>query len=138
MASGYAAGVAKSLGLEHVFSCFMPINLDYPVSACESMFMFGSCCTVPYPWREVLMGMLAGDLWILSSFWFAMVGLSLRKCQLDQLVFSLLLPLRHGGSTTRQWCRFFRHPRQWPSRKSSRRHRRQESRTAQQRTATTW
>ena len=34
----------------------------------ENMFMYGSGSSVPYPWQEVSMSMLAGNLWILSSY----------------------------------------------------------------------
>ena len=34
----------------------------------EDMFVYGSGCGVPYPWQEVSMRMLAGDLWILSNY----------------------------------------------------------------------
>ena len=54
--------------MEHAFSCFMPVNLDCPTDGRENMFVYSSRSGVPYPWREVSMSMLAGDLWILSSY----------------------------------------------------------------------
>ena len=58
----------QTVGLEHAFSCFMLVNLDCPMNGRENMFVYDSCSGVPYPWQEVLMSMLAGDPWILSSF----------------------------------------------------------------------
>ena len=58
----------QTVGVEHAFSCFMPVNLDCPMDSRENMFVYGSGCCVPYPWQEVSMSMLAGDLWILSCY----------------------------------------------------------------------
>ena len=58
----------QTVGVEHAFSCFMPMNLRCPMDGRENRFVHGSGCGVPYPWQEVLMSMLAGDLWILSSY----------------------------------------------------------------------
>ena len=58
----------QTVGVEHAFSCFMPVNLDCPMDGRENMFVYGSGSGVPYPWQEVSMRMLAGDLWILSSY----------------------------------------------------------------------
>ena len=58
----------QTVGVEHAFSCLMPVNLDCPMDGRENMFVYGSGFGVPYPWQEVLMSMLAGDLWILSSY----------------------------------------------------------------------
>ena len=57
----------QTVGVEHAFFCFMPVNLDCPMNGRENMFVYGSGSGVPYPWQEVSMSMLAGDLWILSS-----------------------------------------------------------------------
>ena len=58
----------RDVPLVHAFSCFMPVNLDCPVDSREDMFVFGSGARVPFPWQEVLMGMLAGNLWILTNY----------------------------------------------------------------------
>ena len=58
----------QTVGVEHAFSCFMPVNLDCPMAGRENMFVYGSGSSVPYPWQEVSMSMLAGDLWFLSSY----------------------------------------------------------------------
>ena len=58
----------QTVGVEHAFSGFMLVNLDCPMDGCENMFVYGSGSGVPYPWQEVSMSMLAGDLWILSSY----------------------------------------------------------------------
>ena len=58
----------QTVGVEHAFSCFMPLNLDCPMDGREIMFVYGSGSGVPYPWHEVSMSMLAGDPWILSSY----------------------------------------------------------------------
>ena len=34
----------------------------------ENMFLYGSGTGVPCPWHEVSTSMLAGDMWILSSY----------------------------------------------------------------------
>ena len=54
--------------MEHAFSCFMPVNMDCPMDGREKTFVYGSGSGVPYPWHEVSMSMLAGDLWISSSY----------------------------------------------------------------------
>ena len=46
----------------------MPVNLDYPVDGRENMFVFCCYIGVPYPWREMSMGVLAGDPGFLSSY----------------------------------------------------------------------
>ena len=56
------------VGVEHAFSCFMPVNLDCPMDGRENMFVYGSGSGDPYPCQEVLMSMVAGDLWILNSY----------------------------------------------------------------------
>ena len=58
----------QTIGVEHAFSCFIPVNLDCPMDGRENMFVYGSGSGVPYPWQEVSMSMLAGDLWTLSSY----------------------------------------------------------------------
>ena len=58
----------QTVGVEHAFSCFMPVNLDCPMDGRENMFVYGSGSGVPYPWQEVSMSMLAGVLWILSTY----------------------------------------------------------------------
>ena len=58
----------QNVGGGHAFSCFMAVNLDCPMDGCENMFVYGSGSAVPYPWQEVSMSMLAGDLWILSNY----------------------------------------------------------------------
>ena len=57
-----------NVGVEHTFSCFMPMNLDCPMDRRKNIFVYGSSSGVPYLWQEVSMSMLAGDLWILSSY----------------------------------------------------------------------
>ena len=47
--------------MEHAFSCFMLVNLNYPMDGRENMFVYGFGSGIPYPWQEVLMSMLAGD-----------------------------------------------------------------------------
>ena len=58
----------QTVGVEHAFSCFMPVNPDSPMDGRENMFVYGSGSGVPYPWQEVSMSMLVGDLWVLSSY----------------------------------------------------------------------
>ena len=58
----------QNLGVEHAFSCFMRVNLDCPTDGRENIFVYRFGFGVPYPWQEVLMSMLAGDLWILSTY----------------------------------------------------------------------
>ena len=57
----------QNVGLEHAFSCFMPPHPDWPMDGRENMFLYGSITGVAYPWQEVPMSMLAGNLWILRS-----------------------------------------------------------------------
>ena len=45
----------------------------------ENMFVYGSGSGVPYPWQEVSMSMLTGDLWILSSYVIHRGGAVLRE-----------------------------------------------------------
>ena len=56
----------QTVGVEHAIFCFMPVNLDCPIDPSvegrENMFVYSSGSGVPYPWREVSMSMLAGDL----------------------------------------------------------------------------
>ena len=104
------------LGWSARFPCFMPVNLDCPVHGSENMFVYGLGSGVPYPWQEILMGMLAGDVWILSNYVIYQLTLSPEKHRLDQLVSLLLLPLRLAASTTRRQCRSFRHLGQMPPR----------------------
>ena len=40
----------QTVGLEHTFSCFMPVNLDCPMDGRENMFVYGSGSGVPYLW----------------------------------------------------------------------------------------
>ena len=63
----------QTVGVEHAFSCFMPVNLDCPMDGRENfrvrfVFVYGSGSGVPHPLQEVSMSMLAGDMWILSSY----------------------------------------------------------------------
>ena len=58
----------QTVGVEHGFFCFMPVNLDCPMDGRENMLLYGLGSAVPYPWQEVWMSMLAGDLWIVSSY----------------------------------------------------------------------
>ena len=58
----------QTVAVEHAFPCFMPVNLDRHMDGRENMFVYGSGSGVPYPWQEVSMSMLAGDLLILSSY----------------------------------------------------------------------
>ena len=58
----------QTVGVEHAFSCFMLVKLDCPMDGRANMFVYGFGSGVPYPWQEVSMSMLAGDLWILSSY----------------------------------------------------------------------
>ena len=69
----------QSVGVEHAFSCFMPGNLDCPVDSRENMFVYGPGTCVPYPWQEISMGILPGDLWILSSYVIHRGGAVLRE-----------------------------------------------------------
>ena len=57
----------RTIGVEHAFSSFMPLNPDCPMDGRENTFVYGSGSGVPYPWQEVSMSMLAGG-WILSSY----------------------------------------------------------------------
>ena len=52
----------------HTFSCFMLVNLGCPMDSRKDMLVYGSSSSVPYPSQEVSMSILAGDLWILSSY----------------------------------------------------------------------
>ena len=54
--------------MEHAFSCFMPVNMDCPMDGLQNMFVYGSGSGAPYPWQEVSISMLAGELWIPSSY----------------------------------------------------------------------
>ena len=56
------------VGVDHSFWCFMPVNQDCPMDGGANIFVYGSRSGVPYPWQEVSMSMLGGDLWILSSY----------------------------------------------------------------------
>ena len=58
----------QTVAMEHAFSCFMPVNLNCPMDGGENMFFYGSGRGGPYPWPDVSMSMLAGNLWILSSY----------------------------------------------------------------------
>ena len=58
----------QNVGVEHAFSCFMPVNLDCPMDSREKTFVYGFGSDVPYPWREASMSMLAGEMWIMSSY----------------------------------------------------------------------
>ena len=58
----------QTVRAEHAFSCLMPENVDCPMDGPVNMFMYGLGSSVPYPWQEVSMSMLAGDLWIVSSY----------------------------------------------------------------------
>ena len=58
----------QTVGVEHAFSYFMLADLHCPMDGRENMFLYGDGSGVPYPWQEVWMSMLAGDLWILSSY----------------------------------------------------------------------
>ena len=58
----------QTVGVEHAFSCFMPVNVECPMDGRENMFVYGSGCGIPYPWQGFSMSMLAGDWWILSSY----------------------------------------------------------------------
>ena len=58
----------QSVGLEHTFSYFMPVNLGCSMEGRENMFVYGSGCSVPYAWQEISMSMLAGNLRILSGY----------------------------------------------------------------------
>ena len=58
----------QTVGVEHAFSCLIPMNLDCPTDGRRNMFVYGSGSGVPDPWHEALMSMLAGDLCILSSY----------------------------------------------------------------------
>ena len=55
------------VGVEHLFPCFMPVNLDCPLEGGKHMFVYGSGIGVPYVWRDIAIGMLVGDLWVLSN-----------------------------------------------------------------------
>ena len=50
-----------NIGVEHIFSCFMSVNLDCPMEGHENI-VYGSGSGVPYPWHQVSMSMLSGDL----------------------------------------------------------------------------
>ena len=52
----------RSVGVEHAFSCFMPVSPDPPMDCLENMFVYGYGSGVTYLWQEVSMSMLAGDL----------------------------------------------------------------------------
>ena len=58
----------QNVGVEHGFSCFMPVNMDCTMDGRENMFVYGSSSGVPYPRQAVSMSMLAGDLWIFNSY----------------------------------------------------------------------
>ena len=59
---------AQNVGVEPALCCFMPMYLECPVDGCENMFAYASGSCVPYPWQDVSMSMLAGDLCILGSY----------------------------------------------------------------------
>ena len=65
----------QNVGVEHAFFCFRPVNLDCPMDRRPREHVcVRSGSGVPYPWQEVSMSMLAGDLWILSSYVIHHVG----------------------------------------------------------------
>ena len=70
----------QNVGVEHAFSCFMPVNLDCPMDGRENMFVYGFGSGVPYLWQEVSMSMLASDLWILRSYVIHRGGAGPEKC----------------------------------------------------------
>ena len=55
-----------SVGVEHALCCFMPKNQHCSMGGGEKMIAYGSGSGVPYPWQEVSMSMLIGDLWTLN------------------------------------------------------------------------
>ena len=40
----------KTVGVEHGFCCFMPVNLEGPMDGRENVFVYGSGSGVPYAW----------------------------------------------------------------------------------------
>ena len=83
------------------------------------------------------MSMLAGDLWVLSSYVIYCAGAAREMRRLDQPVSSPLPPLPHAASTTRPPCRSWRHPGLKPPRNNRRHHPRMPC-SVQQRSATAW
>ena len=56
------------LPLVWVVSCSLLVNPDCPMDGRENMFVCASGSSFPYPCQECSVSMLAGDLWILSSY----------------------------------------------------------------------
>ena len=40
----------QTVGVEHAFSCFLPVDPECPLDGRENMFLYGSGSGVPYPW----------------------------------------------------------------------------------------
>ena len=58
----------QTVGVEQAISCFKPVKLDCPINGRENMFVYSSGSDAPNRWQDVSMNMLAGDVWILSSY----------------------------------------------------------------------
>ena len=114
--------VLQTVGMEHALSCFMLVNLDCAMDGRENMFVYGCGSGVPYPWHEVSMTMLAGNLWILSSYVIHRGGAIREMRRLDEPVSSPSPPFPHAASTTRPQSRSSQHPGCKPLR-NNRRHR---------------
>ena len=100
----------QNVGVEHAFSCFMPMNLAGPMDGRENMFVYGSSSGVLCPWEEVSMSILAGDLWILSNYVIHRGGAVPRDAPPTSTRIVASPPLPHAALTTRQQCRSSRHP----------------------------
>ena len=127
----------QTVGVEHAFSCFMPLNLDCPMDSGENMFVYGSGSGVPYPWQEVSTSMVAGDLWILSRDVIHRGRAVPRDAPPGStriIAFAAIATRRVDYETINQ---SFRHPGLKPPR-NNRRHRPRRPCTVQQHSATAW
>ena len=90
-------------GVEHAFVCFMLVNLDCPMDGRENMFVYGCGYGVPYPWQEVSMSMVAGDLWIVISYVIHHGGVVPREAPAGStciIAFAAIAPCRVDCETT--------------------------------------
>ena len=89
--------------MDHVFSCLMPVNLDCSVEGRENMFVYGCGSDVPFPWHEVPISMLAGDLWTMKSYVIHCGGAVLREtpaCSTCIIAFAAIATRRVDYKTT--------------------------------------
>ena len=127
----------QNVRVEHLFSCLMPVNLDCSMEGRENMFVYGFGSGVPFPWQEVSISMLAGDLWTLKSYVIHRGRAVPREAPAGSTCIIPFPPSRHAASTTRRQCQSFRHPVLKPPH-NSRCRRRRDPCTVQQPAANAW